>query len=362
MSDVVFEDVSKVYPSIDGVGENLAVANLNLTLPEGEMVTLLGPSGCGKTTTLRMLAGFETPTTGQILVNGKDISRVAVNARGIGMVFQSYALFPHMTVSQNVAYGLEVTKASKQEIRDRTAEVMKLMDLGQYAERSPSQLSGGQQQRVALARAVVTEPAVLLFDEPLSNLDAQLRERMRDELRAIQQRLKITSLYVTHDQSEAMAISDRVVIMREGIVEQNATTREIFTRPASPFVAEFIGNANLWKGTVRGVGTGAADIGFEGGSGLTARYDAGKPLRPGEEVTVVARPEWIDIVPDDQGTSRVTRTVYFGSHAEYSVDSAHGDSTVVVRIGPETPLLAVGDRVRLDVQAGTAWAIGTGTA
>lgn len=356
MTDVTFENVSKTYPSIDGVGENRAVIDLDLKLHQGEMVTLLGPSGCGKTTTLRMLAGFETPTEGRILVGGRDVSRVPVNARGIGMVFQSYALFPHMSVRENISYGLELKRLAKREVRERTEQVLGLMDLGRLADRAPSQLSGGQQQRVALARAVVTEPAVLLFDEPLSNLDAQLRERMRDELCAIQQRLNITSLYVTHDQDEAMAISDRVVVMKDGLVEQDAPTREIFTRPSSSFVAQFIGNANLWSGTVTQSHGSTVDVDAFGTS-FTARCEEGGQLNDGGAVTVVVRPEWADVVADPDGGSAVSRAVYFGSHVEYHVTSDHGGSTVIAGIDPGSDIHQAGDRVSLNVQPGTAWAI-----
>ena len=224
MSKVIFSNITKRFPGVAGA---TAVDKLNLTIEEGTLVTLLGPSGCGKTTTLRMLAGFETPSDGTITIGGRDVTNVPVNARNVGMVFQSYALFPHMTVRENVEYGVRLLNLPKAEMKDRVNNILETMALAQYADRSPSRLSGGQQQRVALARAVVTQPKVLLFDEPLSNLDAQLRERMRDELRAIQLRLGITSLYVTHDQSEAMAISDRVVVMRNGVIEFGEFVRSL---------------------------------------------------------------------------------------------------------------------------------------
>ncbi|MEN6381889.1 MAG: ABC transporter ATP-binding protein, partial [Rectinema sp.] len=215
-SNVSLIDLTKRFKSLDGSGEVLAVDDVNLEVKTGELVTILGPSGCGKTTTLRMIAGFEYPTSGSILIGDKDVAKIPPNKRGLSMVFQSYALFPHLTIYENVAYGLRVQKLPAREIRERTERALDLMQLTTMAKRYPSQVSGGQQQRIALARAIVIEPSVLLFDEPLSNLDAKLREYMRDELRKLQKRLGITSLYVTHDQSEAMAISDRVVIMKEG--------------------------------------------------------------------------------------------------------------------------------------------------
>jgi iron(III) transport system ATP-binding protein len=249
-SKVRFSGIVKQFPSQTGEETVFAVDQLTLDLEPGELVTLLGPSGCGKTTTLRMLAGFETPTSGDILINGQTITHLPPNKRNIGMVFQSYALFPHMTVYENVAYGLRIKQVSKSEMMDRVSKVLALMQLNTMKDRLPSLLSGGQQQRVALARAVVTEPKVLLFDEPLSNLDAKLREYMRDELRKIQQRLGITSLYVTHDQTEAMAISDKVVIMDKGRIQQSGSPRQIYMKPHNKFVANFMGKANCLQAMV----------------------------------------------------------------------------------------------------------------
>ena len=213
---VELKDLVKVFPAYGTQGDFTAVNHVSLTAEPGEMVTLLGPSGCGKTTILRMVSGFEIPTSGQVLIGGKNVSTLPPNKRNVGMMFQSYALFPHLNVFENVAYGLRIKHRPEKEIRERVKQVLELMQIESFEQRMPNQLSGGQQQRVALARAVVTEPSVLLFDEPLSNLDAKLREYMRDELRKIQQRVGITSIYVTHDQSEAMAISDKVVVMRSG--------------------------------------------------------------------------------------------------------------------------------------------------
>ncbi|MDR0389368.1 MAG: ABC transporter ATP-binding protein, partial [Spirochaetaceae bacterium] len=251
-SSVRLRDITKIFPTPEGKGETTAVNHIDLDIADGELVTLLGPSGCGKTTTLRMISGFEYPTAGQILIGGKDVAKVPPNKRGISMVFQSYALFPHMSIWENIAYGLRVQHLSRDEVTARTGRVVELMQLKGMEKRFPSQLSGGQQQRVALARAIVIEPMVLLFDEPLSNLDAKLRVHMRDELRSLQKRLGITSLYVTHDQSEAMAISDRVVIMKDGDLMQIGTPKDIYEYPANKFVANFIGTANFISGTYEG--------------------------------------------------------------------------------------------------------------
>ena len=252
-SGVVLKEITKIFQQPDTGKDFVAVDHINLNIQDGEMVTLLGPSGCGKTTTLRMISGFEYPTSGSVFIGERDVAKIPPNKRGISMVFQSYALFPHLNIWENVAYGLKVAKVSQDEVVRRTNAVMELMQLTGMERRFPNQLSGGQQQRVALARAVVIEPSVLLFDEPLSNLDAKLRESMRDELRALQKRLGITSLYVTHDQSEAMAISDRVVIMKDGVICQQGTPTEIYEQPNSRFVANFIGKANFIDGTFRGM-------------------------------------------------------------------------------------------------------------
>ncbi|ODT65604.1 MAG: ABC transporter [Pelagibacterium sp. SCN 63-23] len=315
---VVFKNINKVFPGVDGQPGSHAVRDLNLTIEPGKLVTLLGPSGCGKTTTLRMLAGFETPTDGQVLIEGKDITLTPVNKRDIGMVFQSYALFPHMSVRENIAFGLKVLKVPAEAAARRIDEVMSLMHLTPFGDRAPAQLSGGQQQRVALARAVVIEPKVLLFDEPLSNLDAQLRERMRDELRILQTRLGITSLYVTHDQTEAMAISDRVVVMRNGIIEQDDTPANIYARPRSAFVAEFMGKANILKADIVSVDGNKAHARIGGADVIMPLGDM--LLTAGTSVDCVIRPEQITITSDGSGTpAEVQRVVFQGGYAEYAV-------------------------------------------
>ena len=245
------QNISKIFPPRGGVSEVTAVHNVSLDIDKGELVTLLGPSGCGKTTTLRMIAGFEFPTSGKIFLDGAEINAQPPHKREMSMVFQSYAIFPHLNVFENIAYGLNVRHLPQSEIKERVNRVLDLVHLDGYGERSPNQLSGGQQQRVALARALVMEPKVLLMDEPLSNLDAKLREEMRTEIRRIQQTLNITSVYVTHDQIEAMTLSDRIVVMNQGIIEQIGTPTEIYRFPQSRFVAGFIGQANFIPGIAK---------------------------------------------------------------------------------------------------------------
>src|SRR5919108_4807005 len=243
-------------------GEVYAARDVSLAVAPGEFVTLLGPSGCGKTTTLRMIAGFEYPDAGRVFIGDQDVTRLLANRRNIGFVFQSYALFPHLSVFENVAYGLRVQGKSAAEVTRAVTEVLALVGLPGYDRQFPHQLSGGEQQRVALARAIVIRPRVLLFDEPLSNLDAQLRVRMRAEIRALQQALSITAIYVTHDQEEAMAISDRIAVMSRGTIVQEGTAETLYQRPAPEFVASFIGRVNLL--TARVVVAGGDRVGGEG--------------------------------------------------------------------------------------------------
>lgn len=319
-------NVTKVFPQPEGDGTVTAVNNVTLDVEDGSLVTLLGPSGCGKTTTLRMISGFEFPTSGDIYIGERNVANIPPNKRDISMVFQSYALFPHMSIWENIAYGLEVKKLPKDEIKEKTKQVMDLMQLSGMAMRFPNQLSGGQQQRVALARAIIIEPSVLLFDEPLSNLDAKLRVNMREELRSLQKRLGITSLYVTHDQSEAMAISDKVVIMKDGIIAQQGTPQEIYEYPTSKFVANFIGRANFIKGIFKGFeGTNAiVDL-----NGFSVKIpNPGKALPEKEEKCVLTfRPESIRFEDNNSGgiPARVLRAVYFGSHIEYEVEINGGN-------------------------------------
>ena len=244
MSFLTLTGVQKAY------GANAVVKNFNLTVERGEFVTFLGPSGCGKTTTLRMIAGFEQPTGGAIAIGDKDVTALRPNKRAIGMVFQSYALFPNMTVAQNVGFGLKVAGKPAPEIKSRVEEMLAMIKLPQLADRYPYQLSGGQQQRVSLARALAPSPQILLLDEPLSALDARIRVSLREEIRALQQKLGITTIFVTHDQEEALSMSDRIVVMNDGAIEQVGTPSEIYNAPRSRFVASFIGTLNLINGTI----------------------------------------------------------------------------------------------------------------
>ena len=303
-----FEHIVKKY------GENVIIPDLNLDVREGEFFTLLGPSGCGKTTTLRMIAGFESPDEGEIYLGAEPINALTPNKRDTAMVFQSYALLPHYNVFDNVAYGLKLRKVPKDEIRERVMHILDLVELTGMEGRMTNQLSGGQQQRVALARALVIEPSVLLFDEPLSNLDAKLRVTMRTEIRRIQQEVGITAIYVTHDQSEAMALSDQIIIMNKGVVAQIGTPQEIYYHPVSEFVADFIGESNI----VDGIMLEDRKVSF---SGHTFNcVDAGFGRR--EPVDVVVRPEDVDVVPEEKGMLRgvVTSVTFLGVHYEIIVD------------------------------------------
>ena len=351
-SNVSLVGLTKKFKSLDGTGEVIAVNEVNLEIKAGELVTILGPSGCGKTTTLRMIAGFEYPTSGSIYIGGRDIAMVPPNKRGLSMVFQSYALFPHLSIYENVAYGLRVQRLKASEIKVRTERALELMQLTTMAKRFPSQVSGGQQQRIALARAIVIEPSVLLFDEPLSNLDAKLREYMRDELRKLQKRLGITSLYVTHDQSEAMAISDRVVIMKDGRIQQVGTPREIYAYPQTKFVADFMGKANFINVNVLGMEGEAARIEIDGERFTVPRPGNAAP-KSGPALLVV-RPEALKLVAmgsavtagadrasNAVGTSGVAlkgtidRFTYFGNIARYEVSTPNAP-LLIESYNPET--------------------------
>jgi iron(III) transport system ATP-binding protein len=353
MSKVIFSNITKRFPGAAGA---TAVDRLNLTIEEGTLVTLLGPSGCGKTTTLRMLAGFETPSDGSITIGGRDVTNVPVNARNVGMVFQSYALFPHMTVRDNVEYGVRLLNLPKAEMKDRVNNILETMALAQYADRSPSRLSGGQQQRVALARAVVTQPKVLLFDEPLSNLDAQLRERMRDELRAIQLRLGITSLYVTHDQSEAMAISDRVVVMRNGVIEQDDSPLNVYSRPGTGFVAEFMGKANILNGKVEAVDETTVRVRIT--STVAFTLPRGKrAFKVGEAVRCVVRPEHIRVEPEGTMEAKVRRVVFQGAYVEYLTDLEGQECVFLDTDYYKSGVAEVGQTLKLSIDSRPVWVL-----
>jgi iron(III) transport system ATP-binding protein len=299
-------------------GEIYAARDVRLDVRPGEFLTLLGPSGCGKTTTLRMVAGFEQPDEGRILFDGQDVTGRPADERNIGFVFQNYALFPHLSVLENVAYGLRVRKRPEAEIARRVAEVLALVGLAGFEQQFSSQLSGGEQQRVALARAIVIEPTVLLFDEPLSNLDAKLRVQMRQEIRDLQRRLGITTIYVTHDQEEAMAVSDRIAVMNLGSVVQEGSATELYHRPRTEFVARFIGRVNLVAGRVVAASGDRAKV--EALGAVVDADAAGMSVAPGDAVHLIVRPEALDVM-EGEGTPLWTATVvsrtFLGEKIEY---------------------------------------------
>ena len=313
---VRLEHVSKIYNDPKTGKEFYAVEDTTLDIEPGTFVTLLGPSGCGKTTTLRMIAGFESPDEGEIYLGDEAINSLTPNKRDTAMVFQSYALLPHYNVFDNVAYGLKIRKLPKEEIHTRVMDILKLVEMDGMESRMTNQLSGGQQQRVALARALVIEPSVLLFDEPLSNLDAKLRVTMRTEIRKIQQKVGITAIYVTHDQSEAMSISDKIIIMSKGKVEQIGTPREIYYHPNSKFVADFIGEANFLKAQVVSATGEKAQIRVAG-QGLEANNFAN--AKAGEESTLVIRPEAVVLSEKGLLEATVTLSTFMGSYQYYQV-------------------------------------------
>jgi iron(III) transport system ATP-binding protein len=332
MSDEIaiqFTDVTKRY------GSAVAVDAISLSIAKGEMVTFLGPSGCGKTTSLRLIAGLELPSAGLVQIAGRDVSQRAAAERNVGMVFQSYALFPHMSVLENVAYGPTIRGEAKDKARARAHEILDQIGLAGLSERLPSELSGGQQQRVAVARAIVQQPDVLLFDEPLSNVDAKLRRKVRGEIRDLQKRFGLTAVYVTHDQEEALAVSDRIVVMQAGRIAQIGTPRDLYERPASPFVADFIGDANLITGHVSNGRFVAADLDL--------------PL-PGTDghAQISLRPERIGLTPGTDGPVGTVRScTYLGSRWEFEIETSFAE-LLASRPMTEAPL-APGTRVSLNI-------------
>ncbi len=324
MSFLKLTNLSKFY------GSTQAVSSFNLTVEQEEFISLLGPSGCGKTTTLQMIAGFESVSAGRIELAGRDITHAKPNTRGLGIVFQTYALFPHMTVSQNVAFGLEMRKCPAAEKSLRVGDALALVHLEKHGERYPRELSGGQRQRVALARALVIAPPVLLLDEPLSNLDAQLREEMQFELRDIQRKLGTTTIMVTHDQSEAMSISDRVVVMEAGHVTQVDRPLSVYEHPGNRFISTFVGKANLLEGSVAAYDGSRLDVSV---AGMPLALEAAKAgLRQGSRVLIGLRPEKLLCVASGRGRcDGVVKVCFFlGSQWMYTIATALGDLTVLV--------------------------------
>ncbi|MFO1311127.1 MAG: ABC transporter ATP-binding protein [Burkholderiales bacterium] len=312
---VVFDRVTKKYGNVTAVDE------VSFEVAQGELVTLLGPSGCGKTTTLRMVAGLEAVTSGRVLIGGKDVTLRAANERDVSMVFQSYALFPHMTVLENVCYGPVSMRVDKGKAREMAREKLRMLGLADFEHRLPSELSGGQQQRVAVARSLVLEPAVLLFDEPLSNLDAKLRRHVREEIRELQQSLSLTVLYVTHDQEEALAVSDHIIVMNQGGIAQQGTPGDLYEHPNSRFLADFIGDANLVDG----------ELAIAGGVATFSAGGVAAPVRANGvaagPATLAVRPQRLRVVEAAQGVLPGTcrRVAYLGSRIEYVVATAWGE-------------------------------------
>ena len=315
---IEFRNVTKRY---GGAGAPLVVKGIDLVVPKGTLTTILGPSGCGKTTTLRMIAGLDAPTSGQILIDGADVTTLGPAERNVSMVFQSYALFPHMNVIENVSYGLVVSGVSKDEAARRARATMESVGLTGYDQRSPSELSGGQQQRVAVARSLVLEPSVMLFDEPLSNLDARLRRSMREEIRTLQQRLNLTVAYVTHDQSEALAVSDQIIVMNAGLIAQAGTPPQMYEQPASEFVAGFMGEAMLFAGEA--LADGRVRVG-------PLHVASNRPVAPGP-VKVAVRPEAWQVLAPTAGAlpARLLKQAYLGSFVELTLATELGEIFVV---------------------------------
>lgn len=331
---------------LEGIGKRYgavqAVKPLDLEIAPGTLVTLLGPSGCGKTTLLRMIAGLEQSTEGRLHIGGRDVTLLPAGARNVSMVFQSYALFPHLSVRDNVAYGLVSSGMRRRDAAAKAEAALETVGLAGFGGRLPSEMSGGQQQRVAVARALVLEPEVLLFDEPLSNLDARLRRSMREEIRALQQRLGLTVVYVTHDQAEALAVSDRIVVMRNAEIAQAGTPTELYTRPRSVFVATFMGEANHVRGMIESVAGDEAVVALG-----TARIRLHNPGLAVGEADIVVRPEAIRLAEPSRQASlpgTVTRATYMGSHTEYHVETDVGELFAVSpdRLCRRTPGQPVG--------------------
>ncbi|GAA3196723.1 ABC transporter ATP-binding protein [Actinocorallia longicatena] len=341
-----------------------AVKGVDLTIAQGEFFSLLGPSGCGKTTNMRMIAGFEEPTRGEVFLYGENVTGVPANKRDVNMVFQSYALFPHMSVHENVAFGLKRKGVEKNEIKKRVGEMLEIVGLTGREKRRPREMSGGQQQRVALARALVNRPRALLLDEPLGALDLKLRQAMQSELKRVQREVGITFVYVTHDQSEALTMSDRIAVMYDGAIEQLGTPREIYEAPASKFVAGFIGTSNLLSGNVTGVTDGVATLAF-GDDGLIEVPLRDVSVGEGATLELTVRPEKIDLTKtkvDNCSSVRgtVTEVVYLGTFTNYSVVTAKGEEVVVFVQNANNPddLAARGDEVWLSWEQRHSYAIG----
>jgi putative spermidine/putrescine transport system ATP-binding protein len=343
--DVELKQVRKTF------GSNVVVDDFNLQIREGECISFLGPSGCGKTTTLNMIAGFLEPDSGDILIKGKRMNGVPSNKRELGMVFQTYSLFPHMTVAENVAYGLKLRKVPKAEIKQRVSKVLKLVKLPHVADRYPKQLSGGQRQRIAIARALVIEPSLLLLDEPLSNLDAKLREELREEIKRLHLETGVTTIFVTHDQEEALYLSDRIVVLSNGKVEQIGTPLDIYNRPATEFVHTFIGKSNKLPAVVESAGGGMMHLRAQAGFAMKAT-DKGRLLPAGSSVNAYVRPEKLhiaaygtDVAGANSLQGRVRHLSFLGAFAECEIEAGSAVMTARIQTAGEHARLSPGDAV-----------------
>lgn len=352
MVDVKFDSVTKI------LGQHKAIDDLTLNIGAGELFFLLGPSGCGKTTALRTVAGFYKPDRGHILFNGKDQSRVQPHKRNTGMVFQNYALWPHMDVQTNVAYGLKMRRVPESEKRQRVKHALEIVHMQAYAERMPNQLSGGQQQRIALARALVIEPDVVLLDEPLSNLDAKLRVDMRAQIKDIHQKIGRTMIYVTHDQAEALSMADRIAVMRRGRLVQAGTPQELYTRPESAFVAEFIGGANLLPGTLEEIGE-TFTVATNGG--IIRAKNSAKGIARGAPVFCSIRPESLRLTPLSSPAAsdgsvnalaaEVQSLMYLGDNKQYTLRLVDNALLRAVEYNPAVEKARAGDRISIQFEA-----------
>jgi putative spermidine/putrescine transport system ATP-binding protein len=352
MAFLVLENVRKEF------GGNAAVEDFNLSVEAGEFVSFLGPSGCGKTTTLRMIAGFEQPTSGRIMLNGADITYARPNQRNVGMVFQSYALFPNMTVAQNVGFGLKLKKVDKGAIRSKVEELLELIHMADKGQNYPHELSGGQQQRVALARALAISPQVLLLDEPLSALDAKIRDELRNEIKRIQRQLSITTIYVTHDQEEAMALSDRVVVMSKGVMEQVGPPFQIYNFPETAFVASFVGKLNRIDGNVVDATLGTVRSG-QVALRTTSEFEA----PAGSAVTLMVRPEELELgeSEENQVQGTVESINFLGAIVRVRLDTPTGQLTADLFNERLLKLPEVGDQVTMSFPAHACWVMPAGS-
>ena len=344
---VVFDHVQKSYD-----GEVLVVKDLNLYIGKGEFLTMLGPSGSGKTTCLMMLAGFETATHGDILLDGRPINNIPPHKRGIGMVFQNYALFPHMTVGENLSFPLEVRKQGKSEREANVKRALDMVEMGDFINRRPAQLSGGQQQRIALARSLVFEPELVLMDEPLGALDKQLREHMQYEIKHLHERLGVTVVYVTHDQSEALTMSDRIAVFDDGVIQQLAAPDDLYERPNNAFVAQFIGENNTLNGTVKGIKNGVASVDY--GDGTLGEATAVSCGDAGAKTTLSIRPERVDIGAESGPNAvdaKVLELIYLGDHIRCRMNVMGNDEFIV-----KIPNAAGNSRLAVDDMTKVSWA------